>query len=91
MFVFALFNGFWEQKDLLAGIRSQRAGTHEPCVTFHTETFTKYVNNMFTSSKQNIQQIMTTLVMLMVMCADFKIAVKEQQNDTDEKAFVTSL
>lgn len=52
---------------------------------------TKYVNNMFTtSSKQNVQQIMTKLVMLMVMCADFKIAVKEQQNDTDEKAFVMS-
>lgn len=43
-----------------------------------------------TSSKQNILQIMTKLVMLMVVCADFKIAVKEQQNDTDEKAFVTS-
>lgn len=52
---------------------------------------TKYLNNMFTtSSKQNIQQIMTKLVMLMVMCADFKIAIKEQQNDTDEKAFVMS-
>lgn len=43
-----------------------------------------------TSSKQNIQQIMTKLVMLMVMCAEFKIAIKEQQNDTDEKAFVMS-
>lgn len=52
---------------------------------------TKYLNNMFaTSSKQNIQQIMTKLVMLMVMCAEFKIAIKEQQNDTDEKAFVMS-
>lgn len=49
------------------------------------------MNNMFTTnSKHNIQQKMTKLVMLMVMCADFKIAVKEQQNDTDEKAFVMS-
>lgn len=43
-----------------------------------------------TSSKQNMQQIMRKLFMLMVMCADFKIAVKEQQNDTDEKALVMS-
>lgn len=32
---------------------------------------------------------MTKLVMLMVMCADCKIAVEEKQNDTDAKAFVT--
>jgi len=52
---------------------------------------TKYVNNMFTTnSKQKIEQKMTELVMLMVMCADVKIAVKEQQNGTHEKDFVIS-
>lgn len=33
---------------------------------------------------------MKKIAMLLVMCADFKIAIKEQQNDTDEKAFVMS-
>ena len=49
------------------------------------------MNNMFTTnSKQKIEQKMTELVMLMVMCADVKIAVKEQQNGTHEKDFVIS-